>query len=383
VHGLRGSDPTEPPASAPYLYAQVSHEPRIQQLSDDLRRIGHEPFYLPVGILIDEKNPHKSRCIRCSTCDGHPCLVNAKADAQVICVDPALEYPNVTLITDAYVSRLETSQSGRAVKRVHVERNGEKETYSGEIVVASCGAINSAALLLRSASEQHPEALANSSGMVGRNYMCHLNSVMLAISKCENSTVFQKTLGLNDFYFPSKDWEYPMGHISFVGKTDANVLAAGAPALAPGFTLDLMASHSLDFWMTSEDLPDPNNRIILNKNGGIAINYTPNNTEGHKRLQAKLRSLLKHINCTEHLLPMNAYIGKRIPLAGVAHQNGTLRFGLDPKTSVLDTKCKTHDLDNLYVVDASFFPSSGAMNPALTIMANALRVGDHLKERLA
>jgi len=207
--------------------------------------------------------------------------------------------------------------------------------------------------------------------------------MMLAISKCENSTVFQKTLGLNDFYFPSKDWEYPMGHISFVGKTDANVLAAGAPALAPGFTLDLMARHSLDFWMTSEDLPDPNNRIILNRNGGITINYTPNNTEGHKRLQAKLRSLLKHINCTERLLPMNAYIGRRIPLAGVAHQNGTLRFGLDPKTSVLDTKCKAHDLDNLYVVDASFFPSSGAMNPALTIMANALRVGDHLKERLA
>jgi len=383
VHGLRGSDPTEPPASAPYLYAHVSHEARIQQLSDDLRRIGHRPFYLPVGILIDEKNPHKSRCIRCSTCDGHPCLVNAKADAQVICVDPALECPNVTLITDAYVSRLETSQSGREVKRVHVERNGEKETYSGEIVVASCGAINSAALLLRSASEQHPEGLANSSGMVGRNYMCHLNSMMLAISKCENSTVFQKTLGLNDFYFPSKDWEYPMGHISFVGKTDANVLAAGAPALAPGFTLDLMARHSLDFWMTSEDLPDPNNRIILNRNGGITINYTPNNTEGHKRLQAKLRSLLKHINCTERLLPMNAYIGRRIPLAGVAHQNGTLRFGLDPKTSVLDTKCKAHDLDNLYVVDASFFPSSGAMNPALTIMANALRVGDHLKERLA
>src|SRR5215469_752110 len=383
VHGLRGSDPTEPPASAPYLYAHVSHEARIQQLSDDLQRIGHRPFHLPVGILIDEKNPHKSRCIRCSTCDGHPCLVNAKADAQVICVDPALEYPNATLITDAYVSRLETSQSGREVKRVHVERNGEKETYSGEIVVASCGAINSAALFLRSASEQHPEGLANSSGMVGRNYMCHLNSMVLAISKCENSTVFQKTLGLNDFYFPSKDWEFPMGHISFVGKTDANVLAAGAPALAPGFTLDLMARHSLDFWMTSEDLPDPNNRIILNRNGGITINYTPNNTEGHKRLQAKLRSLLKHINCTEHLLPMNAYIGRRIPLAGVAHQNGTLRFGLDPKTSVLDTKCKAHDLDNLYVVDASFFPSSGAMNPALTIMANALRVGDHLKERLA
>jgi choline dehydrogenase-like flavoprotein len=213
--------------------------------------------------------------------------------------------------------------------------------------------------------------------------MCHVNSVMLAISKCTNPTVFQKTLGLNDFYFSSDDWEYPMGHISFVGKTDANVLAAGAPRIVPGFTLELMANHSLDFWLTSEDLPDPNNRVTLTQDGKIMLNYTPNNLQAHARLQAKLKSLLKHINCTEDLLHMNAYIGKRIPLAGVAHQNGTLRFGHDPKTSVLDAQCKAHDLDNLYVVDASFFPSCGAMNPALTIMANALRVADHVRERLS
>jgi choline dehydrogenase-like flavoprotein len=382
VHGQRGVDPTEPPASAPYPYPPVSHEPRIQQLSDDLQRIGHRPFFLPMGVLLDEKNPHKSRCIRCAWCDGHPCLVNAKADAQIICVDPALEHPNVTLLTNAYVSRLETSPSGREVTEVHVERNGAKEAYSANVVVVSCGAINSAALLLRSAGDQHPKGLANSSDQVGRNYMCHLNSVMLAISKCANPTVFQKTLGLNDFYFASKDWEFPMGHISFVGKTDANVLAAGAPRIVPGFTLELMAQHSLDFWLTSEDLPDPNNRVTLTRQGAIMLNYTPTNVEGHKRLQVKLKSLLKHINCTEDLLHINAYIGKRIPLAGVAHQNGTIRFGHDPKASALDLNCKAHDVDNLYVVDGSFFPSSGAMNPALTIMANALRVGEHLKERL-
>ncbi|PYU96451.1 MAG: dehydrogenase [Acidobacteria bacterium] len=382
VHGRRGVDPTEPPASAPYLYPPVSHEPRIQQLSDDLERIGHHPFLLPVGIMLDEKNRHKSKCIRCAWCDGHPCLVNAKADAQVICVDPALEQPNVSLLTNSYVSRLETSHSGREVTKVHVERNGEKETFSANIVVVSCGAINSASLLLRSADERHPTGLANSSDQVGRNYMCHLNSVMLAISRCANPTVFQKTLGLNDFYFRSADWEYPMGHISFVGKTDANVLAAGAPKIVPGFTLELMAQHSLDFWLTSEDLPDPKNRVTLTRQGGVMLSYSPSNLEGHSRLQAKLKSLLKHINCTEDLLHMNAYIGKRIPLAGVAHQNGTCRFGNDPKSSVLDTNCKAHELDNLYVVDASFFPSSGAMNPALTIMANALRIGDHLKERL-
>ena len=212
--------------------------------------------------------------------------------------------------------------------------------------------------------------------------MCHLNSVMLALSRCPNPTAFQKTLGINDFYHASREWEYPMGHISFVGKTDANVLAAGAPKIVPGITLDFMAKHSLDFWLTSEDLPDPDNRVTLTPDGGIVLQYTPNNLEGHRRLQATLKSLLKHLDCTEDLFHMHAYIGKRIPLAGVAHQNGTIRFGQDPKTSALDVNCKAHDLDNLYVVDGSFFVSSAAVNPALTIMANALRVGDRIAERL-
>jgi choline dehydrogenase-like flavoprotein len=360
----------------------VSHEPRIQQLSDDFRRLVHRPFHLPIGVLLDEQNPQKSKCIRCSTCDGFPCLVHAKADAQVICVEPALEHSNVTLLTKAKVAKLETDTSGRVIRKVHVDHNGVLETYSADVVVSSCGAINSAALMLRSASDKHPRGLANSSDQVGRNYMSHTNSMMLAFSKCENPTVFQKTFGLNDFYFASKDWDFPMGHISFVGKTDSEILAAGAPRMVPGFTLELMAKHSLDFWMTSEDLPDPNNRVTVTRDGQIQLSYKPNNEEGHKRLQAKLKSLLKHANCTEEVIHLNAYIGKRIPLAGVAHQNGTMRFGRDSRTSVLDINCKAHDLDNLYAVDASFFPSCGAMNPALTIMANALRVGDHLLERL-
>jgi len=382
VHGVRGEDPTEPPASKPYRFPPVSHELRIQQLSDDLRNAGYRPFHLPVGILLDEQNPHQSKCIRCSTCDGFPCLVHAKADAHVICVEPAMTHPNVTLMTKTCVKRLETDSSGRRVTRLHLDHDGVPETCSADIVVSSCGAVNSAALLLRSANDKHPNGLANSSSQVGRNYMCHLNSVMLAISRHENPTVFQKTFGLNDFYFPSEEWEYPMGHISFVGKSDADLLAAGAPRIVPGFTLDLMARHSLDFWMTSEDLPDPNNRVTVDREGQIHLNYTPNNEEGHKRLQSTLKRLLKHVDCADEVLHLNAYVGKRIPLAGVAHQNGTVRFGSDPRTSVLDTNCKTHELDNLYVVDASFFPSCGAMNPALTIMANALRVGDHLLERL-
>lgn len=390
VHGERGVDPTDPPASAPYPWPAVSHQPRIRQLSDDFAALGLKPFHVPLGILLDEKKPHESRCIRCDTCDGFPCLVHAKSDAQVIAVDPALRHPNVSLLTNAFVSRLETSSSGREIKKVVVQRNGQAEEYSADVVVVSGGAINSAALLLRSANDKHPRGLANSSDVVGRHYMGHVNSVLMAVSKCPNPTVFQKTLALNDFYFRSKEWEFPMGHISFVGKFDGVTLSAGAPRLVPGFTLDLMAKHSLDFWLTSEDLPDPNNRVTLDRQGNIVLTYEPNNEEGHKRLIAKLEGLMKQQrkcsvhghDCHQGLFARNLFVGQRIPLAGVAHQNGTIRFGRDPMTSALDVNCKAHDLDNLYVVDASFFPSSGAVNPALTIMANALRVGDHLLKRL-
>jgi choline dehydrogenase-like flavoprotein len=221
--------------------------------------------------------------------------------------------------------------------------------------------------------------------------MGHINSVLLALSRCPNPTVFQKTLAVNDFYFGTPEWPFPMGHISFVGKLDAVALSAGAPAIAPGWTLDLMAKHSLDFWLTSEDLPDPTNRVTLDRDGSIVLQYKPNNEEGHKRLIRKLGELMKgqqacgvhgH-DCHQGLFGRTLFLGERIPLAGVAHQNGTIRFGTDPATSALDVNCRAHEVDNLYVVDGSFFPSSAAVNPALTIMANALRVGDHLLERLA
>jgi choline dehydrogenase-like flavoprotein len=390
VHGERGVDPTEPPASAPYKYPAVSHEPRMQQLSDDFAALGLRPFHVPLGIMLDESDRRRSRCIRCGTCDGHPCLMQAKSDAQVVCVDPALRLANVTLLTGAYVTRLETSPSGREVSRVQVERDGVPEMYTADIVVVSAGAINSAALLLRSAGERHPRGLANGSDVVGRHYMGHVNSVLMALSRCPNPTVFQKTLAVNDFYFGAPEWGHPMGHISFVGKLDGVTLSAGAPAIAPGWTLDLMGKHSIDFWLTSEDLPDPDNRVTLDRDGRIVLAYTPNNGEGHERLTAKVKSLMQQqsacsvhgTSCHQGLFSRNLFVGQRIPLAGVAHQNGTVRFGRDPRSSALDVNCRAHEVDNLYVVDGSFFPSSGAVNPALTIMANALRVGDHLLERL-
>ena len=283
----------------------------------------------------------------------------------MIAIRPALKYPNVTLLTESFVSRLQTDASGCFVKVVHVERNGLLEQYSADKVVVACGAINSAALLLRSANDRHSNGLANSSDVVGRYYMCHNNSALMAISKEPNPTVFQKTLALNDFYFSNLEWQYPMGHIQMLGKTDGEILKGDAPRVVPKFT--------------SEDLPDPNNRLTITKEGQMSLCYTPNNLEGHKRLTAKLKSLLTKIGCHDHLFSRSVYLSQKIPIAGTAHQVGTIRFGLDPKTSALDINCKAHDLDNLYVIDGSFFPSSSAVNPGLTIMANALRVADHLK----
>ncbi len=378
VHGERGADPTEPSAGGPYPFPAISDEPRIARLAEDLRRTGHSPFPLPMGILLDEKARALSACIRCDTCDGFPCLVNAKADAQVICVDPALQHENVTLLTGATVTRLETGPSGRSVSEVVVDRNGTEERYSADVVVLAAGAINSAALLLRSANDRNPNGLANSSDQVGRNYMAHNNSAVIAVSRERNPTTFQKTLGINDFYFASRDWEYPMGHLQMLGKSSAEMLRNDAPRLVPSMALQEVADRSLDFWITSEDLPDPNNRVTVERDGLIRLSYTANNLEGHKRLTAKLKSMLNEIGSDTLLIPSTVYMGKRIPLAGVAHQNGTLRFGSDPKTSVLDADCRAHDFDNLYCVDAGFFASSSAVNPTLTIVANALRVGDNL-----
>jgi choline dehydrogenase-like flavoprotein len=382
VHGNRGEDPTEGPESAPFPHPGISHEPRIQQLHDDLTALGHRPFHTPLGVMLNEAEMHKSACIRCNTCDGFPCLINAKSDAQTCALTPALESPNVTLMTRAYVRKLETEPNGRVVTNIQVERDGESMTFTADIVVVSCGAVNSAALLLRSANDRHPNGLANSSGQVGRNYMCHNNSAILALSTTPNPTIFQKTISLNDFYHRSDDWDFPLGHISMVGKTDADALKSEAPKFAPHLALDEMARHSIDFWLTSEDLPHPDNRVTLDGNGRIQLQYTPNNLEAHQRLTAKLKELMAKTGMEDRTMHNDLYLGKRIPLAGVAHQNGTVRFGSDPDDAPLDVNCKAHDLDNLYVVDGSFFPSSSAVNPGLTIMANALRVGDHLAGRL-
>jgi choline dehydrogenase-like flavoprotein len=386
VHGNDGEDPTEGHRSKPYPWPAVSHEPRIAKLVDDLRAGGFHPFHAPCGILLDEADRARSTCIRCTWCDGYPCLVHAKADAETIAVRPLLDQPNVTLLVDAEATRLETDPSGRTVTGVLVVRDGQHERYDADIVAVAAGATNSAKLLLASANDKHPNGLANGSDQVGRNYMFHNSKAVVALAEEPNDTLYQKTLGLNDFYLGTDDYAYPLGNIQMVGKSNAEAMKGEEPhltKLAPHWSLAETARHAVDFWLTTEDLPMPDNRVTLDGDGNVHLSYRSTNDDEAQRLYHELRHVLNHVGMARHhVLHKNFYMNMSIPLAGVAHQAGTCRFGADPATSVLDPDCKAHELDNLYVVDTSFFPSIGAVNPALTAMANAIRVGEHLVDRL-
>ena len=389
VHGQRGEDPNEPPSAGPYPYQAVSHEPRIQALSDSLAADGLHPFHLPLGIRLDERDGRPtptSICIRCDAFDGFPCLLNGKADAQVMCVDPALAaHPNLTLLTNAYVSKLTTDAAGRTITGVHVTRNGCEEIYAADIVVAACGALSSALLLLRSANDQHPHGLANGSDQVGRNYMRHNQSILMALLREPNDTVFQKTLAVSDFYFGADDWEFPLGLIQMCATSHADQIRGEAlPAWlewVPKMPFEQMARHSMDFWLSSEDLPRPHNRIRYDGDR-VVLDVVEGNMEAHHRLKKKLEQILSRAGSHPMLLERSLYLGKNVPIGGTAHQAGTARFGTDPQSSVLNLDCRAHEIDNLYVADASFFPSIGAVNPTLTIIANALRVADRIKEHL-
>ncbi|SDC71428.1 Choline dehydrogenase [Geodermatophilus telluris] len=382
VHGTRGEDPDEPPASGPYPWPAISDEPRIAQLRADLTAAGLHPFSLPNGILLDEAHPQLSACVRCATCDGFPCLVHGKADAEVMTVQPALRHPNVTLRTRARVVRLETDAAGHRVSRVVVDRDGEREEYTADVVVLAAGAINSAALLLASASDRHPDGLGNGSGHVGRHLMLHNNSGLVAFSKTPNPTRFQKTIGVNDLYWRDPfdpDWEYPVGSIQMNGKSDAVLIGFDVPDARDPADL---ARHSIDFWLTTEDLPLDENRVTLDADGGIRLAYRRTNAAEVARLRMRLTGLLDAIRCEQDVYDNRQYAGGQLGIGGVAHQNGTIRFGPDPATAPLDLDCRMHEVEDLYVADSSFFVSSTAVNPTLTIIANALRVADRVAERL-
>jgi choline dehydrogenase-like flavoprotein len=392
VHGRHGEDPFAGPSSRDYRYPPVRHEPRIQQLSDGLAELGLHPFHLPMGVQLTQDEDGgaspDSRCIRCDRVDGFPCPVGAKADAEWAVIRPALAaHPNLTLMTSTTVERLLTDASGRCVTGVAATLpDGSAHVFTADIVVLSAGAILSAVLLLKSANDRHPAGLANSSDLVGRHYMRHNNLALIAFSREPNPTVFQKTLALNDFYGPGEHWEYPMGNIQMLGKSDDWQIKGAAPhglGWAPSAPYGEVARHSIDFWLSSEDLPLAGSRVTLRRDGAIKLTLQPdNNTEGLTRLRVTFQEMLSKLGMLEMTFVRSLYLHKSFAAAATAHQAGTARFGTDPATSVLDVHCRAHDLDNLYVVDGSFMPSVGAVNPSLTIIANALRVGDHIAGRI-
>jgi choline dehydrogenase-like flavoprotein len=372
IHGCGDEDPTEPPRSQPYPYPAFPHEPRIQEVADRFKAAGLHPFHNSLSLDRDIENPLTSHCIRCNTCDPFPCLVNAKCDAQTAAIDPALQYDNVTLQTNTRVTRLIPNEGGTRLKAVEAEYEGKTVQFQAETIILSCGAVNSARLLLESACDEFPNGIANSSGLVGRNLMLHNHSAVIAVSRQPNLTTFQKTLALNDFYFHGKDSNYPLGSIQLTGKAQWQRLKRFADFSIPKFVLKYIARHSVDFWVTTEDLPRLENRVYLDPNGQLVVDYQENNLKPHRELIEVLKFYLRQQG-------FYWFWTKQMPLQVVWHQSGTCKFGRDPKTSVLDLNCRAHDLENLYVVDSSFIPSMGAVNLTLTIVANSLRVADCLK----
>ena len=424
-------DPTEPFHSKRYPHPAFANEPRMQLIENDVRKLGVRTFPIPLGLKLNQADPVASKCVRCDTCDGYPCLLQAKSDADINCIREIMHLPNVTLMTNSRVTRLVTNAAGTAVTAVEVmhsggaddaspARSGKTATYTADLFAVCAGAINSAVILLASASDQFPRGLANSSDQVGRNFMYHQADALLALSTELNEDAYTKTWGTNDFYLRDTDPDYPfpLGQVQPVGSFHYEMMKGDAPPLTPGFVLETMKHHAVPWWLTTEDLPTPENRVTLQNAtplsvdgmqpgpGGahpsgdtgrtnesepvtesaphrIKLSYTPNNVKSFERLKDRWVDVLKRAGHAKTHIPLHAYFKKRIPLEGVGHQNGTCRMGSDPATSVLDVHCKAHDLDNLYVVDASCFASASAVNPSLTIIANAIRVSDHLlQERL-
>jgi choline dehydrogenase-like flavoprotein len=363
VHGTPGGDPTEPWRSGDYPYPAIGHEPPIAEFAASLTAQGLRPFEMPTGIDLREGGS----CIRCRTCDGYPCKVDAKSDAEVRAVRPALKGGAVRLLTRAYVERLNVSSDGSAVREAAVVRDKTRLRVRAERFAVACGAVNSAALLLRSSSPHHPEGLGNSSGLLGRRYMVHNSTFFMGVDpRRRNRVSFQKSLGLNDWYLSGPTTPYPLGNVQMLGKLQGPMLKAARKWL-PMRVADYVASHSVDLYLTTEDLPDRANRVAVGSDGTIEVYWTPNNLDAHHELVRRVARAVRRAG-----YPI--VLTQRMDIATNSHMCGTAVMGHDARASVLDTGCRSHDLPNLWLVDSSSFPSSTALNPALTIAANALRV---------
>lgn len=374
VHGQAGADPTDPPRG-PFPCAPIPHARGMADIVAALERQGLHPSPLPLGLIDPGED---GGCRLCNTCNSFPCRIQKKSDAEVCAVRPALAHPNVELWTDARALRLLTDPSGRRVEAAEIERGGPGggiTRVTAPRFIVSCGAVNSAALLLRSANDAHPDGLANSSGLVGRRYMAHLATMMQGFNPLKkNDTVFQKTVAINDFYLQGPGG-YPLGQIQSQGRTHGVMAQAVVPWI-PLWLYDAWVSRGVDWLVMSEDLPRDDNRVAIDAAGRVHLSYRPNNTGPHRRLVQEMTRIL-------HRLGFWKVMTFSHKDRNTTHQCGTAVFGTDPSRSVLDTFCRTHDVENLFVVDASFFPSSAAVNPGLTIIAQALRVADHVQAELS
>jgi choline dehydrogenase-like flavoprotein len=362
VRGALGEDPTEPHHSAPYPASALEHEPEIQRLADAFRRQGLHPFHTPNAMSLDSQADRDLERIS----DGAPSLGGLKGDAENRALQPALASGNVRLLTRALVTEVLADESGRRATGLRVQRDGKELRINAMSVVLSAGAVNSAVLLLKSASRAHPAGLANGSGLVGRNYMVHNSTFFMGVDPFRrNRTSWQKTLGLNDWYRAAHGHAYPLGNVQMLGKLRGAMVKSVKPWLPVG-VLDAITDRSVDLYLTTEDLPDPGNRVRL-EDGRIVIDWKPNNLGPHREL---VREVTRAVRAAGYPIILT----ERMKIATNSHQCGTAVAGADPATSVLDRDCRTHEVENLWVVDGACFPSSAALNPALTIAANTLRV---------
>lgn len=371
VHGQAGEDPSDPPRAGPYPFPPVPHEPVMARLFEKLKARGLKPFHMPSAIDLGPRG----KCVRCRTCDAFPCKVDAKGDAETCLINPALTHPNVTLQTGSLVTRLITDASGKRIVAAEVERGGETRRVHGRLFILSAGAINSAALLLRSAHGANPNGLANSSGVVGRHYMNHNCTAFMSLMPLTvNDTHFPKTVTVNDYYFGGDAHRWPLGNLQMLGKIQEPMLRGAIPQV-PKFLRSQLAQHSVDWYVMSEDLPHWESTVRPLAGEGIRLDWRRTNLKPHRRFVEVAKRLLKDIGFP---IVLSRPFGEDAP----SHQCGTVRFGDDPATSALDPYCRAWDHENLFVVDAGFFPSSAALNPALTVAAQSLRTAQYIKQRL-
>ncbi|MCW0000892.1 GMC family oxidoreductase [Pararhizobium sp. YC-54] len=365
VRGALGQDPTEPVHSKDYAFPPVPDEPPIASVRGKLKQNGLHPYSLPLGIDIDRwlakaKTPW----------DAHPNSFDGKMDAETAALTVALQHKNVRLQTGSRVTRLETAADGERIETVHYVKDGAGQTVSPKLVILSAGAVQSSVLLLRSANAMHPKGLANSSDQVGRNFMNHNSSAVLAISPFfKNTSIYQKTFGFNDYYLSDGEGGPPLGNVQLLGRISGPILKANLP-LMPEWLLNQVSAHAIDFYAMSEDIPHPESRIMVDGER-IVLQWVRTNWDAHLMLVKKLKKALRGAGFP---IVLSRPFDKRTP----SHQCGTVRMGNDPASAPLNVYCRAFDHPNLFVVDASCLPTSAAVNPALTVAAQALRVADHI-----